>query len=129
VGKAGTVKVYTAARPTAIPSAGEGLSRARPRRFAEWQTLRRWGKLPAWERGIPGYLLRTAREGARLRQKDLAARLGITQQAVAQAERWGANPTVAFMRRWAVACGVSLELTLVRTDVSGRPSGNRSLLG
>jgi ribosome-binding protein aMBF1 (putative translation factor) len=107
------MKTYRAAEPTANPTGGERLSRTRPRRFAEWSTLRRWGKLPAWERDVPGYLLRAAREAVGLRQKDLAARLGITQQAVAQAERWEANPTIAFMRRWAAACGTSLEVSLV----------------
>jgi DNA-binding XRE family transcriptional regulator len=120
-----TAKTYSAAEATANPTGGERLSRTRPRRFAEWSALRRWGKLPAWERDVPGYLLRVAREAARLRQADLAARLGITQQAVAQAERWSANPTVAFMRRWAAACGASLEVTLVRMERNNRQSGKR----
>jgi transcriptional regulator with XRE-family HTH domain len=40
----------------------------------------------------------------------LAKRLGITQQAVSQAERWGSNPTVDLMRGWLEACGHRLEL-------------------
>ena len=86
------------------------LSRARPRAVAEWQALQRWGKLPAWERAVAGYLLRGAREQARLTQKLLGEKLGVSQQAVAQAERWTANPTVEFMRRWVDACGFSLEI-------------------
>jgi DNA-binding XRE family transcriptional regulator len=86
------------------------LTRRRPRAFLEWQTLRRWGKLPDREAEVPGYLLRTVREGASLTQTQLAEQMGITQQAVARAERWGSNPTIAFMRRWARACGRSLEL-------------------
>ena len=84
--------------------------RGRPRAFLEWETLRRWGKLPEWERQVPGYLLRGVRERAGLTQKELGLRLGITQQAVAQAERWDANPTVDLIRRWAAACGASLDL-------------------
>jgi DNA-binding XRE family transcriptional regulator len=89
------------------------LSRGRPRAFAEWQALRRWGKLPPWERQIAGYLLRDAREAAGLTQRELAILLGGTQQAVAQAERWTANPTVGFVQRWATACGALLEIALV----------------
>ncbi len=88
--------------------------RGRPRAFAEWRTLRRWGKLPAWERGVAGYLLRAARVEAGLTQRELAGRLGVTQQAVAQAERWQANPTVDLMRRWAEACGAVLELGIAQ---------------
>jgi len=86
------------------------LTRGRPRAFLEWRTLRRWGKLPDREADVPGYLLRTARESAGLTQAQLAEQLGITQQAVARAERWGSNPTVTFMRRWAKACSRRLEL-------------------
>ena len=62
---------------------------------------------------MPGYLLRTARESAGLTQTQLAEKLGITQQAVARAERWGSNPTVDLMKRWAKACGKSLVIRLV----------------
>jgi len=86
------------------------LTRRRPRAFLEWRTLRRWGKLPDREAEVPGYLLRTVRESAGLTQAQLAELLGITQQAVARAERWGSNPTIAFMRRWAHACGRNIEL-------------------
>jgi DNA-binding XRE family transcriptional regulator len=89
------------------------LSRGRARAFPEWQALRRWGKLPQWERQVAGYLLRDAREAAGLTQRELAGLLGGTQQAVAQAERWTANPTVGFVQRWASACGARLELALV----------------
>ena len=88
------------------------LSRTRPRAFIEWQTLRRWGRLPVWERDVPGYLLRLARTEAGLSQRELAQRLGITQQAVSRAERWNSNPTVAVMRRWLKVCGRSLRLEL-----------------
>jgi len=87
------------------------LTRGRPRAFREWQTLRGWGKLPAREVDVPGYLLRTVRGNAALTQAELAEKLGITQQAVARAERWSSNPTVGFMRRWARACGRNLELS------------------
>jgi hypothetical protein len=45
--------------------------------YFEWKTLRRWGKLPAWEDVLPGYLLREARERAGFTQKETAARLGV----------------------------------------------------
>ena len=86
------------------------LTRRRPRAFAEWRALRRWEKLPAQEANVAGYLLRAAREEAGLTQTRLATKLGISQQAVARAERWSANPTVRFMSRWANACGQCLEI-------------------
>ena len=88
------------------------LTRRRPRAFLEWRTLRRWGKLPGREAEVPGYLLRTVRESAGLTQVQLAEQMEITQQAIARAERWSSNPTIAFMRRWARACGQSLEFRL-----------------
>jgi transcriptional regulator with XRE-family HTH domain len=69
--------------------------------------------LPSWEVSPPGYLLREARERADLTQADLAVRLGCSQQAVAQAERWDSNPTVGFLRSWADATGKRLALELV----------------
>jgi DNA-binding XRE family transcriptional regulator len=100
------------------------LVRGRPRSFAEWATLRRWGKLPPWEVDIPGFLLRLARETAGMKQTELAERIGITQQAVSQAERWTSNSTVNLMRRWFGACGYRLELTLHRgeADLLPRPA-------
>ena len=88
------------------------LTRGRPRTFAEWSALRRWGKLPPWEIDVPGFLLRQARQNAGLTQDMLADRLGITQQAVSRAERWASNPTVSLMRRWLAICGCRLELRL-----------------
>jgi transcriptional regulator with XRE-family HTH domain len=61
--------------------------------------------LPAWESSPPGYVLRLDREEAGLTQAALAKKLGCSQQAVAQAERWTSNPTVEFVRRWRKACG------------------------
>jgi transcriptional regulator with XRE-family HTH domain len=52
-----------------------------------------------------GSLLRTARLDARLTQSQLAARLGITQPAVARLERAGANPTVATLDKALRAIG------------------------
>lgn len=90
------------------------LTRRRPRSFSEWNALRRWGKLPAWEVDIPGFLLRKARLEAGLTQEDLANQLGITQQAVSRAEGWASNPTVGLMRRWLTVCGQRLELCVER---------------
>lgn len=84
----------------------------RPRDYVEWRTLSEWGELPEWELEPAGYLLRLAREEAGLTQAELAARLGVSQQAVSQAERWDANPTVGLLRRWAEACGADLKITI-----------------
>ena len=88
------------------------LTRRRPRSFVEWRQLRTWAKLPRREENIAGFLLRDAREDTGLTQTQLAEKLGISQQAVARAERWAANPTVRFMVRWANACSRHLEIRL-----------------
>jgi DNA-binding XRE family transcriptional regulator len=93
------------------------LTRRRPRSFVEWRQLRAWGKLPARESNVPGYLLRTAREEAGLTQSRLAAKLDITQQAVWRAEQWGSNPTITLMSRWARACGRRLEINLTASSL------------
>jgi transcriptional regulator with XRE-family HTH domain len=49
---------------------------------------------------------------ASLTQHELADRLNCSQQAIAQAERRASNPTIAFMRRWASACGGRLTLRI-----------------
>jgi DNA-binding XRE family transcriptional regulator len=112
MGATRTVKVagVTAAPPRRV--AGLRLNRGRPRHFAEWRTLRSWGKLPPWEEEVAGYLLRLAREHAGLTQAGLAERLGICQQAVVQSERWSANPTVELIRRRAEACGLAFLMVL-----------------
>jgi DNA-binding XRE family transcriptional regulator len=112
MGKAGSIRRLSAATPRRLPPFPRGLRRRKPRDFLEWSTLRRWGKLPDWEESSPGYLLREAREKAGLTQRELAVRLGTTQQAVSQAETWEANPTVAFMRRWVESCGGMLEIEI-----------------
>jgi DNA-binding XRE family transcriptional regulator len=84
--------------------------RRRPRAYLKWAALRRWGQLPPWEEFSAGYLLREARERVHRTQSELADRLGVSQQAIAQAERWRSNPTVHFLRAWAEACGLDLEL-------------------
>lgn len=84
------------------------LRRSRPRAFVEWEALARWGQLAPGEERVAGYRLRQAREQAGLTQSELARRLGITQQAVARAERWAANPTIRFVESWARALGKEL---------------------
>ncbi len=111
MGKPSTLKRYASPRQAILPLPG-GLVRRRPRRFAEWKALRGWGRLPAWETDPVGYRLRLAREEADLTQSELARRLGCSQQAIAQAERWESNPTVEFIRRWAEACGVKATIEL-----------------
>jgi len=100
----------TMKKNTVKPLPDLDLPRVKPRGFIEWKTLRRWGQLSGSERGVPGYLLRLAREETGLTQAELASKLEVSQQAVAQAERWQSNPTVAFMASWMRACGRELEL-------------------
>lgn len=52
--------------------------------------------------------LRAARVRQHLRQADMAARLGLTQQAYQKLERPGANPTLATLVRLEQAMGVTL---------------------
>lgn len=124
MGTARTMKTYvTPDTPLPVPP-GMRVTRARPRAFAEWQALRRWGKLPAWERDVAGFLMRQAREDAALTQQELAVRLGVTQQAVSQAERWDANPCLDLLCRWAAATGTALTLSFDPLPVPfGSPTG------
>jgi DNA-binding XRE family transcriptional regulator len=112
------MKLIRIPRQSALPP-DLSLSRGRPRAFLEWSTLRRWGKLPEREQGVVGYLLRIARKEAGLTQRELADRLGVTQQAVAQAERWQSNPTVDLIRRWAAACHTSVSIRFTRSSSRG----------
>ena len=97
---------------------GLDLPRKKPRSFVEWKTLKRWGELPESELGVPGYLLRTIREEAGFTQTELAARLEVTQQAVAQAERWQSNPTIGFMKEWMKVCGRELKISMQHAGCS-----------
>jgi transcriptional regulator with XRE-family HTH domain len=58
----------------------------------------------------PAALLRSARREAELTQAELAARLGMTQAAVARLERPGANPTVRTLQRVLLAAGHQLDI-------------------
>lgn len=103
-----------------LPTLPPGIRRTRPRDYLEWKTLRRWGKLPPWEGLFPGYLLREARERAGLTQREMAARLGCSQQAVAQAERPLSNPTVALLQAWAEATGGRLDISFTQISPETR---------
>lgn len=130
MGTARAMRTVAGGEPGPKRTMSRRMSRTRPRAFSEWQALRRWGRLPPWEEGVAGYLLRARRADAHLTQGELADRLGVSQQAVAQAERWGANPTVSFMRRWAEACDAFLELTFVpRTVRAQRHRGVQNSVG
>jgi DNA-binding XRE family transcriptional regulator len=113
MGKPNTLKRYVSPKRAILSELPKGLIRRRPRRFAEWKALRGWDKLPPWEIEPVGYIMRLARERAGLTQTDLARRLGCSQQAVAQAERWESNPTVDLIRTWAKACGSNVRIELV----------------
>lgn len=55
-------------------------------------------------------LIRHARQAAGLTQRELAARLNMTQSAVAKLERPGSNPTVGTLDRVMAATGRKLQL-------------------
>lgn len=101
-----------------------GFVRRRPRSYAKWRWLRQSGRLPDWEVVPAGFLLREAREEAGLTQRELAARLECSQQAVARAERWESNPTVGFVERWAAATGRRAALELRPDERSSSTPGN-----
>ncbi len=126
MGKGGPVKTYKSPKGKLISELPSGLFRGKPRSYAEWKALRSWRKLPAWEPEPAGYLLRVSREMAGLTQLELAGRLRTSQQSVAQAERWGSNPTVAFMRDWAAASGSELRLSLLVRGRGRARSARRS---
>ncbi len=60
---------------------------------------------------VPAQLIRDARALEGLTQAELGRRLGISQAAVAQLERPGANPTVARLDEVLRAMGRQLELS------------------
>jgi len=58
----------------------------------------------------PDLLIRDARRDAGLTQAELAARLGVSQSAIAKLEREGSNPTVETLDRTLRAAGFRLQL-------------------
>lgn len=72
----------------------------------------------------PNQLVRDARKKASLTQAELAARLGISQGAVAQLERAGSNPTIATVEAALRATGQRLELR----SSTYRPNVDQTLL-
>lgn len=112
MGEGEPVNIYQSPPPRPLPALPVGLVRRRPRAYDEWRFLREWKAIPAWEPDPPGYLLRIARESCGLTQRELGERLGISQQAVARAERWDSNPTAELLRRWTEGTGVRVEICL-----------------
>jgi DNA-binding XRE family transcriptional regulator len=55
-----------------------------------------------------------ARARANLSQEDVAARMGISQQAVARLEGGRSNPSLATLRRYAAAVGAKLVIDFQR---------------
>ncbi len=106
------MRTYSAPPPNPVGRLSPSIRRRKPRSYLEWKTLRRWKMLPEWEELVPGYLLREARESEELTQVEMGERLGCSQQAVAQAERWESNPTMVFLRDWARALGKELRVVI-----------------
>lgn len=100
-----TSRKRTTRVPRTLPPLPLTVTRLKPRSYEEWSALARWKKLPPWEPLRPGFLLRAAREEAGVTQAELAAKLGVSQQAVAQAERVNSNPSVAFVASWTRSLG------------------------
>ena len=72
--------------------------------------------------------LKLARAKAGLRQSDMAARLGITQQAYAKLERPGANPTLRTIYQTERVLGAELLLVNVgKTEVKRKAKSRRSV--
>ena len=128
MGQSKKLKTYSSPRRPVAARLPAGLTRTRPRAYAEWKALRRWGKLPDWERPAPGYVLRGAREEAGLTQGELARLLGVSQQAIAQAERATANPSMDFIGRWAAACGARVVFDIARGDLPRSRQGTTKAL-
>lgn len=116
-----TADAVSGRRGSPAVAVASSLLRRRPRDFEEWRTLAGWGRLPAWEPPVPGYQLRRAREAVGLTQSELAARLGVSQQAVARAERWQSNPTFQFAQAWAKALGGHATLAIDLSTEAERP--------
>ncbi len=106
------MKTYVGPPPRPAEPLSPRLRRRKPRSYVEWKTLRRWGALAPWEEVPAGYLLRSARELAGVSQKAMGRKLGCSQQAIAQAERWQSNPTVRFAREWARALGGDFDFSI-----------------
>ncbi len=53
------------------------------------------------------------RERHGLTQPDVAERLGMTQSAVSQFERYDSNPTLRSLRRYALAVGARLDIEVI----------------
>ncbi len=60
----------------------------------------------------PATLVRAARRGAGLTQRELAERLGVSQPVIARLERRGANPTIATLDHIVATTNHSLRLEL-----------------
>lgn len=63
-------------------------------------------------------ILADARRRAGLSQRELAARAGMAQPAIARAERAGANPTVRTLAALAAASGFTLRIVLEPLDAA-----------
>lgn len=57
--------------------------------------------------------LTSVRKEHGLSQSELAERMGVSQSAVAQFERYDANPTIASVERYAIAVGARIAITVV----------------
>lgn len=62
-----------------------------------------------------------------LEQAEVGARMGVSQSAVSQFERHDSNPTLATVRRYALAVGARLDITViddaVPSDSNNAPFG------
>lgn len=65
-----------------------------------------------------GQFVKEARRRAGVSQRELAARVGISQPHVARIERGSVDPSFRLARRLVRACGFDLSVTLVERDDS-----------
>jgi len=87
------------------------------------ESFRRWDKQPEFRRAYSALAdeftlaatLIDARAQAGLSQKDVAARMNTSQQAVSRLEGGQANPSLNTLRSFAKATGTQLKISFERT--------------
>lgn len=81
----------------------------------EWDTLekleRRAERVVENTRGLMESLIALRKEHE-LSQGELAERMGVSQSAVSQMERYDANPTISSIERYAIAVGAKVTITV-----------------
>lgn len=72
----------------------------------------------------PGELLRRARARHKVKQSELARRVGTTQSVISDYERGARSPTVAYLAEMLAALGEDLQLSTKTGRPDREPTGN-----